>query len=271
MRMTSRVACVSAFACAALAPAVASAQSWEFDAAIYGYFPRAGGTTNFPPGSSGGGSGSTVTIDGDPLLNHLKFAFMGSLAAHKGQWGGFVDYIHIDFGHAVSGSRAINIAGALPADASASIDYGLKGNLLTLAGTWRAPVAVPGGMDVLFGARMLDVDAHVNYALAGNIGSIALQDRSGSRTASETNWDAIVGVRGRVPFGQGSRWFAPYHFDVGTGESRLTWQAMAGVGYAFGWGDVVGAWRYIDYHMKSGKVIDTLNFNGPSIAAVFHW
>jgi len=246
----------------------ASAQPWQFDAAIYGYFPRVGGTTSFPPS---GGGGSTVTIDGDPLLNHLKFAFMGTLAARKGQWGGFLDYVRVDFGDTVSGSRALTLGGALPVGASATIDYGLKGNLLTLAGTWRAPVSPAYTLDVLFGARMLDIDAHLNYALAGNIGSVALQDRSGNRSVSETNWDAIIGVRGRVPFGQGSPWFVPYHLDIGTGESKLTWQAMAGVGYAFTWGDVVGAWRYLDYHMKSGQPIETLHFSGPSIAAVFHW
>lgn len=245
----------------------ARAQPWQFEASIYGYFPRAGGTTNFP--ASGGGS--TVTVDGDPLLNHLKFAFMGTLAAQKGQWGVFTDYIHVDFGHQASGSGAITVGGALPAGASASIDYGLKGTLWTLAGTWRAPTSPAYTMDVLFGARMLDVDAHVSYALAGNIGSIALQDRSGDRSTGQTNWDAIVGVRGRVPFGAGSRWFAPYYLDVGAGDSRVTWQAVAGVGYAFGWGDIVGAWRYIDYRIKSGQPLDTLHFNGPSIAAVFHF
>jgi hypothetical protein len=269
MRSLSPLAFALACACVALAPGGARAQPWQFDAAIYGYFPSAGGSTNFPP--SGGGGGSTVTIDGDPLLKHLKFAFMGTLAAQKGPWGVFTDYIHVDFGNTSSGSRAITVGGVLPVGASATIDYGLKGDLWTLAGTWRAPTGPGYTLDVLFGARMLDIDSHVNYTLGGNVGSIALQDRSGSRSVSETNWDAIIGVRGRVPFGQGSPWFAPYYVDVGTGDSSLTWQVMAGVGYSFGWGDIVGSWRYVDYHMKSGQPIDTLNFNGPLIGAVFHW
>src|SRR4051794_9321101 len=158
-------------ACMALAPSAARAQPWQFDATIYGYFPRAGGTTTFPPGNGGG---SSVTIDGDPLLNHLKFAFMGSFAAQKGQWGVFTDYIHVDFGNTASGSRAITVAGALPAGADASIDYGLKGQLWTLAGSWRAPTSPAYTLDVLFGARMLDVDSHLAFTLNGNVGSIAL-------------------------------------------------------------------------------------------------
>ena len=63
----------------------------------------------------------------------------------------------------------------------------------------------------------------------------------------------------------------PYYLDVGTGQSQLTWQAAAGVGYRFGWGDVSAMWRYMDYNMKSGKPIESLNLNGPLIAATFRW
>ncbi len=29
-------------------------------------------------------------------------------------------------------------------------------------------------------------------------------------------------------------WYLPFHFDVGTGDTNLTWQAFAGVGYKIG-------------------------------------
>jgi hypothetical protein len=61
------------------------------------------------------------------------------------------------------------------------------------------------------------------------------------------------------------------HFDIGTGESKLTWQAMIGFGDSFGWGDVLAAWRHLDYDMKSGDTIDSLSFDGPLVAAVFRW
>ena len=58
--------------------------------------------------------------------------------------------------------------------------------------------------------------------------------------------DAIVGLRGRRNIG-GEQWFVTYYADVGAGDSDLTWQANVGAGYAFGWGDVVLAYRYLDY------------------------
>jgi hypothetical protein len=72
-------------------------------------------------------------------------------------------------------------------------------------------------------------------------------------------------------FGAEQRWFVPYYLDVGTGQSSLTWQAMVGVGYAFGWGSVMGAWRHIDYDMKSGKSIESVSFDGPGVAVAFRW
>jgi hypothetical protein len=112
-------------------------------------------------------------------------------------------------------------------------------------------------------------DNRVRSTQAGTVRTV--HGRSRARGDSLQNWDAIVGVRGRLTFGEGRRWFAPYHLDVGTGESDITWQAMAGLGYSFGWGDVLAAWRYLDYDMKSGETIESLNFNGPLVAAVFRW
>ena len=61
------------------------------------------------------------------------------------------------------------------------------------------------------------------------------------------------------------------HFEIGTGESKLTYQAMAGIGYGFGWGDVALSWRYVGYQFKSSGPLEELTFNGPQIAAAFRW
>ena len=57
--------------------------------------------------------------------------------------------------------------------------------------------------------------------------------------------------------------------DVGTGDSDLTWQAMLGAGYAFDWGDLVAVWRYLDYDMPSGDLVENLDANGPAIGVTF--
>ena len=254
---------------ASLAPATARAQGdeWKFQGTVYLYFPNVGGTTTFP----GIGGGSSTTVDTSAILDNLKFTFMGSLEAQKGRYGAFTDVVYIDIGASKSQSTALTVGGALPVGASADIDYSLKGWLWTLAGSWRALTTPTYKLDVIAGARMLDIDQALDWRFGGNVGPIAPPDRVGNRNTGLTNWDAIVGVRGRAAFGDGGKWFAPYYADLGAGGSKFTWQAMAGVGYSFAWGDVVAAWRYIDYKMKSGQPLETLNFNGPGIAAVFRW
>lgn len=263
------ILCAASFAGATLVSADALAQSadaWKWQASIYAYLPTIGGTTTFP---SDGGSG--VSVNADKILSNLNFAFMGSLEASNGRWGGFTDLVYMDVSASKSGTRDFSIGGSpLPGSVAANLDYSLKGTAWTLAGTYRT-VATPGTtLDVLAGARLLDITQKLGWDISGDIASLPLPGRTGSSEASLKNWDGIVGLKGRTAFGNG-KWFVPYYVDVGTGNSELTWQAMAGVGYSFGWGDVVAAWRYLDYRMKSGNPVEGLTFNGPAIAAVFRW
>lgn len=261
------LALLSVAACFASAPAAAQAAKWEFGAAIYAYLPTISGTSTFP--ATGGGS--SVSVDADTILENLKMTFMGSFEASNGTWGGYTDLVYMDVGDSKSNTQAFTIGPrGIPAGTSANLDYDLKGWVWTAAGTYRIVADRDLKVDLLAGARALDLRQKLRWALAGNVGPVALPDRAGTRELDEQNWDAVVGFKGRAAFGEG-RWFVPYYLDVGTGESKFTWQAMAGVGYSFGWGDVVTAWRYIDYQMKSGKPVEDINFSGPGIAAVFRW
>ncbi|MDZ7589357.1 MAG: hypothetical protein U5L05_01420 [Rubrivivax sp.] len=272
MKNSSRIPAMLALPLLAglIAPVTVSAQTadtWQFQAAIYGYFPTLSGSTRLP--ASGGGS--DVSVDIDQILENLQFTFMGSFEAVRGPWGVYTDLIYLNLGDTKTGSRGLTIGGVLPADVNANVDLDLKGSAWALAGLYRAASTPTWQLDLLAGARRLDVEQQIDWTLTGNIGAIAPPDRSGRIDASLTQWDAIVGFKGRAAFGAGSRWFAPFYLDIGGGESKLTWQAMAGVGYAFGWGEVVAAWRVLDYEMKSDSAIEDINFSGPGIAAVFRW
>jgi hypothetical protein len=271
--MKTPIAIAAAVLCtfATLSPTDSAAQvadSWKWQASIYAYLPDIGGRTTFP--QSVGGSDSA--FDASTIIDNLKMTFMGSLEASNGRWGMFTDIVYMDIGNTKSGYRELNLGGApLPASANANVSYDLKGSAWTLAGTWRVASDPASKLDVVAGARLFDMKQTFGWEITGNVGPVAFPGLSGESTAKLSNWDAIVGVKGRMAFGEGHKWFVPYYFDVGTGESDLTWQAMGGLGYSFGWGDVVAAWRYLDYDMKSGKKIESMTFNGPAIAAVFRW
>jgi hypothetical protein len=82
-------------------------------------------------------------------------------------------------------------------------------------------------------------------------------------------WDAVAGVRGRAKL-DGS-WYLPFHLDVGTGESDLTWQAAGGVGYRFDWGDADLTYRYMAWDFGSDNALDDVSFSGPQLTASFRF
>jgi len=267
-RMLAAAAVCTSLLCASAGAAAQAEEPWQFAATVYGYLPSLSGTTTFP--ATGGGS--NVSVDANTILDNLKFTFMGALEARHGQWGAMTDVIYLDLGNTKRETRDLTIGGIqLPAGASAKVEFDLKGWLWTLAGTYRVVSEPQYTLDVLGGARLFDLQPTLAWSVTGNVGSIALPDRSGGREVTEQNWDAIVGAKGRAVFGDEKTWFVPYYFDVGTGNSKFTGQAMAGLGYAFKWGEVLAAWRYIDYQMKSGSAIERLSFSGPALAVTFRW
>jgi opacity protein-like surface antigen len=81
-------------------------------------------------------------------------------------------------------------------------------------------------------------------------------------------WDAIVGFKGRNGF-EGTHWSVPYYADVGTGDTELTWQAMAGLDYAFTWGNVSLVYRYLYYRQSGTKTLQNFSMHGPALGAKF--
>jgi hypothetical protein len=192
-------------------PASANAQpsdGWQFGLSVYGWFPSVKGSTTFPPPPGGG---SDVTVDAADIIDSLKFVAMGSFEARRGRWGGFTDFIYMDLGNSKSQTRNFQLGRLdIPAGATADASLDLKSSIWTLAGEYRAVAEPSVEVDASVGARMVDVDQKLNYTLSGNVGSIALADRSGSRSVSLNNWDAIVGVKGRYSFGAGGRGIVKY-------------------------------------------------------------
>ena len=150
---------------------------------------------------------------------------------------------------------------------TARLGLDVKTWIWTLAGTYQLKNDNEGSADLLFGARMLDMANTLDWNISGSGGN--LPPLSGSKEVGLTNWDGIVGLKGRVYLGQDRKWFLPLYADVGTGESKLTWQVNGGVGYQFDWGAIIGSWRYLDYEFKSSSHVQSFSLNGPLIGVIF--
>ena len=238
-------------------------------ASIYGWVPAIDGTVNFP-----GDNGSTgIHASMRELLSNLKMTFQGTLDVHNGRWGMFTDIFYADVRGVKSHERNFYVGNVgIPATATADLQLDIKTTIWTLAGEYRVVSDPAWTVDVLGGARMLQMKPTLGYSINGELGGIAIPGGpSGSKQVSETVWDGIVGVKGRYVFGDDRKWFAPFYADIGTGESDLTWQLAGGAGYRFSWGEAFGMWRYLDYNFKSGKALADTSFNGPMFGVAFRW
>lgn len=253
---------------AAQAQAAPKADGWQTNLTLYGWFPGFSGSTNFPTSDGG----PAINVNSDTVIDNLKFAFMGTLDVHNGRWGVFNDLIYFNVGGNKSDTRDFSIGGgSLPASLTASINYDLKAWVWTVAGEYRVIASPAYTMDVLAGARMINLDQTLDYGLSGDLGNTGISGRTGSAAVSKTNWDAVVGVKGRYAFGDKREWFIPYYLDVGTGQSDLTWQGAIGLGYQFSWGAVTAMYRYLDYDFGSGSKVEDLSASGPQVGVTFRF
>jgi hypothetical protein len=83
-------------------------------------------------------------------------------------------------------------------------------------------------------------------------------------------WDGIVGLRGVSELGD--KWWLNYRFDIGAGDSDLTWNAVAQFGYTYDWGSLVVGYRYLHYDFDSDfKLLKDLDVDGPFIGALWEF
>jgi hypothetical protein len=237
---------------------------WQFSASIYGWIPSLSGDVIFPVGSGG----SDLSVSTEDVLDALNMAFMGTFGAKKGQWGVWSDLVYADLGGDKQGSHDFTVGGH-PVSVSADLSLDMTMWIWTAAGTYELAKSPENTTDLVFGARLLDIQTELDWSFNGT-GPAGI-GASGSTDADGSLWDAIIGVKGVADLGAGNKWFIPYYADIGAGESDLTWQVNAGIGYRYNWGAVVASWRYLDYDMKSGDVLETLTANGALIGVNWQW
>jgi hypothetical protein len=241
-------------------------QRWKFTLTPYLWLPNVNGTLKYgvPPGTGGA---PEVGIGPNDYLVNLEFLLMVAGEARRGRWSMFTDLVYLDFSEEGSSVGEIDLPGFLPIiPVDAGTNSSLSGGVWTLAGGYNLIDGPAATLDVFGGVRYFNIDTTVNWSLSVAPGF----PLTGSVSAREELWDAIVGVRGRVRLGDG-HWSMPYSLDVGTGSSQLVSNAVAGISYGFGWGDVTLAYRHLYYDQANDKFIQDLRFSGPALGATFRF
>jgi hypothetical protein len=246
-------ALLAAMALTAAMPGIAAAQEsdsgndWHFGANLYIWSIYIGGSTV---------NGSEIDVDASDVIENLEMAFMGTAVVGRGKWTFLVDLLYLNLADDRSATGTLREGGLVEISLDGDLD--LKAWVVTPAVSYRVFENERLGLDVLAGARYLWMDADVNLEVTAP----ALLAREREFNKSGEVWDAIVGARGEVALAE--KWFVPFHFDVGTGQTDMTWQAFGGAGYRFGKVDVVVAYRYLSWDFEDdSEVLDDLNVSGP--------
>lgn len=263
------------------ASAQADADRWTYSLMPYLWLPSIDGTLSYGPPPASGAS-ANVDVDASTLLSNLAFAAMVAGEARKGRWliGTDLIYLHLSSGNSKvasvdvnPGTGPINIATtALNANTQSS----LKGTVWTMVGGYALLQEPKASLDLIGGFRYFGLKATTDWQLLATVsgtgpnGITVTFPRAGSTERSDNVWAGIVGAKGRVKLGE-SNWFVPYYLDVGGASSTFTWQGLAGVGYAYRWGDVRLDYRYLYYRQSGEQLIENLSFRGAALGVNFRF
>lgn len=238
--------------------------SWQFALTPYAWLPRVDAELRYETPGSGG-----TPVSMTDLLKHLDGALFLNGEARRGKWGLAADFVYCDFQK--SGSNVTTVVGpggVIEVPINTGTNTSLTGYMVSLAGNYSLVRQPDKTFDVLTGVRYTHIGTTLDWSFETAVGG--LPARSGSVGRGIDLWDGVAGFRGNVRFGEG-KWFLPYYLDAGAGTSKFTWQGMAGVGYAFGWGDLLLVYRYLSFEQGDTKPVERFWLAGPALGATFHF
>lgn len=217
-------------------PEVVVSDSWNYSAAIYLWAAGVEGEA---------ADGTDFDMSFSDILDDLDMTFMGNFFAQKGKWTFGSDVMYIK----ISDKPNTDLGGD-----NTLTKVQLKNWVITPTVAYRVMESEKLDLDVLAGARYLDMEA-----------TIGLDGVNHTDSGGVT--DGIVGVRGKYDLN--GKWYMPFQFDVGGGDSDVVWQAFAGVGYEYENFDLIVAYRYLEWDFDTGEALNDMSMSGPVFGAKF--
>lgn len=250
---------------------------WQFAVTPYLWLPTINADLRFDvPADGGGGGGTAISSEIGPndYFSNLDGAFLAAVQARRGRWSINADAVYLSVDSEGSRVRTVNGSGGaleVPRQANLDTSTDVKGAAVTLTAGYAIVDSDMTQFEVLAGARYFGLEAELDWQLERTLtGPGVTFARDGQANADVDLYDAIIGWRGKRWLGTGKHWYANYYADVGTGDSNLTWQAMAGVGYAFRRTDLQLAYRHLAYE-GGDQLVQDLSFSGPLLGLTFRF
>lgn len=228
------------------------ADAWQHELTVYGWYAGIDGTVHYPGAP---GSEQDFTVDASDILENLKMIFMGGWRSKYNKWSIIADVVYMDVGD--STNKTVTPGGSGEA-AVASLDLDLSSWVLhggagyDVVQTDRANIALIGGVRYM----TIDVEANARF-----------QGPGVERSESQDLLDGFVGLGGAINFND--KWYLPFQADIGTGDSDLSWQLYAAIGYRFGWGNIRLGYRHLQYELDDDFIMQDLALSGPILGVGF--
>jgi len=260
----------------AMAAETGGGDEWRFQLTPYVWLPTISGKLNAQPPAGGGDGGGSVDIDVGPTdwLDLINGVALINGEVRKGRFAIFGDLVYL--GLESDDNRVLSVGGGtipVDADINLSTQTGFDGFTWTLAASYTLKETETSSFEVVGGVRFTQVDASIDWNLTVDItdpgGGVVLPAQGNIRDSVEL-WDGVVGVRGHYKLGE-SRWTVPYYLDAGTGSSDLTWQAMTGLAYSYGWGELLLLYRHLAYDEGTDGFLEDFELTGPAFGARFRF
>ncbi len=210
-----------------------------------------------------GSSQSSVTQN---LQSTGSFA-MVSGEAHKNNWGLMADLVYWQINDGTQNTKYVTKKTSLFSGQSANTTQ----TIMTAAATYTVYNTPSFYVDALAGARYVSstTSATVNTVykvISGKKTKTTISNINVSNVDTAT--DAILGIKGRYRIAD-SAWYIPFYFDAGSGagSENNTWQALAGIGHAFSWGDVSLVYRAMYFELGGSDGLTKYSNYGPQLGA----
>ncbi len=233
-----------------LPTATAAGDDWGGDLEIYGWLPVIDIESR---------DGSKGNISRDDILSDLDVTAMWAARLRKGRWSLASDFIYLD----ISSKSDLSL---VPRLARVS-EVGLQAWIVTPNIGYTVLQNDHQKIELYAGARYFWIEVDASIELDPIHPGEPVRSRKESPTKS--NWDGILGARGRYHLSE--KWDVLYSVNAGAGDSDLTWNAKAGFGYKFSKLDAVFGWRYLDYNIGDDTLLKGLTVNGPFAGVIFRW
>ena len=201
-------------------------------------------------------TGDRVVITFGDIVKNLDFTAMIRGTVQKDRFFGAADVIYLG----ISDSQR-HKGEFLGQPVTGKLEVGIKSWVLNLVGGYELLDSGVNRFGVTAGARYLDLTLDT---------TVKIEDRKRKESRGGSVWDAVVGVRGRHNYPDGH--YFNYYADVGGGESKLTWQAMANFAYDYKKFTGVIGYRYLKWNLKNdAPAVDDMTIHGPYLGAKWTW